>query len=132
MVENDRISKIVVDSAITVHRALGPGLLESAYQLALFHEISKRGYKVEREKPVHVIYDNQDLGLGYRIDLLVENRIIIELKAVDKINNVHMAQLLTYLKLSNLTLGLILNFNERLMKNGIRRVINSSSKGSAI
>ncbi len=124
MTENT-ISQIVVDCALKVHQNLGPGLLESAYEECLFYEISRRGLKVEKQKPLPLIYQEIKMEVGYRIDLLVENKFIIEIKSVEALNDVHLAQTLTYLKLSNCKLGLLINFNVSLIKNGIRRIINS-------
>jgi GxxExxY protein len=122
--EYDRLSGIIVDCAITVHRKLGPGLLERVYLLALRHELRKRGLKVDSEVPVPVIYDDENLGEGFRADLVVEGVIVLELKSVAKLQEVHPKQLLTYLRLMGKQLGLLLNFNEVLMKNGIVRVAN--------
>lgn len=122
MTENE-LSKIVIGLAIKIHKALGPGLLESAYEEVLFYEIEKAGLKVERQKVLPLIYEEVKLDAGYRIDLIVENKLILELKSVESLNNVHLAQLLTYLKLSKCKLGLLINFNEALLKNGIKRVI---------
>ncbi len=107
-----------------VHTALGPGLLESAYQECLYYELFKNEMLVEKEMPLPLIYDEVKMECGYRVDLLVEKRIIIEVKAVDSINDIHLAQTLTYLKLANLRLGLLINFNVLRLKNGIKRVIN--------
>ena len=121
--ENE-LSKIVFDAALNVHRNLGPGLLESSYKECLFYELTKAGVRVEKEKALPLVYKEIKLEVGYRIDLLVENKLIIETKAVDALNDVHLAQVLTYLKLSNCKLGLLINFNVSLLKNGIKRVIN--------
>ncbi len=121
--ENE-LSKIVFDAALNVHRNLGPGLLESSYKECLFYELTKAGVRVEKEKALPLVYEEIKLEVGYRIDLLVENKLIIETKAVDALNDVHLAQVLTYLKLSNCKLGLLINFNVSLLKNGIKRVIN--------
>ncbi|MEX2594870.1 MAG: GxxExxY protein [Anditalea sp.] len=123
MTEND-ISKIVFDCALKVHTNLGPGLLESAYEECLFYEIKKIGLHVEKQKPLPLIYEKVMLEIGYRIDIIVENKFIIEVKAVDALNDVHLAQILTYLKLTNCKLGMLINFNVTLIKNGIKRVIN--------
>ena len=124
MTENE-ISKIVVDCALKVHRQLGPGLLESAYQECLFYELSKEGLMVEKEKPMPLVYDNVKLNVGYRVDLMINNKLIIEIKSVECLNDVHLAQILTYMKLSGCKLGLLINFNVALIKNGIRRVVNN-------
>lgn len=123
MREND-ISKHIIGAAIKVHKELGPGLLESAYQACLFYELSKSGLGVEKEKTLPVIYEEVELDCGYRIDLMVENKVIVELKSVKELNDVHMAQILTYLRLSDCRLGLLINFNSILLKNGIKRVVN--------
>lgn len=125
MEEENRIAKDVVLCAIRVHRKLGAGLLESAYQAALAHLLIKKGYKVEKEKSQPVQFEDIKLDVGYRIDLLINEKVIIEVKCVEKLNKVHLAQTLTYLKLSNCKLGLLLNFNVVLMKDGIKRVINT-------
>jgi len=124
MTENE-ISKIIVDCALKVHRALGPGLLESSYEECLFYEISKRNLKVEKQKALPLIYEEVKRNVGYRIDLIVEDKVIVELKSVEKINDVHLAQVLTYLKLSECKLGLLINFNVALIKHGIKRVVNN-------
>jgi GxxExxY protein len=122
--DHNRLSQIIVDCAVTVHRTLGPGLLESVYQLAMCHELGLRGLRFEKEVPVSVNYKGHDLGEGFRADIIVEGVIILELKSVVKLNDVHPKQLLTYLRLTRLKLGLLLNFNEALMKDGIVRVVN--------
>ncbi len=124
MTENE-ISKIIFNCALKVHRALGPGLLENSYEECLFYELKKSGLKVEKQKALPLIYEEVKLDTGYRIDLLVENKVIVELKSVEAINKVHLAQVLTYLKLSNCKLGLLINFNVTLIKNGIKRVVNN-------
>ena len=118
------IAAIIVDSAIKVHRALGPGLLESAYQRCLAHELRKRGLCVETEVVQPVTYDGEQIDAGYRIDVLVEGCIIVENKAVEQLLPIHAAQLLTYLKLHDCRLGFLLNWNVRLMKDGIKRMVN--------
>jgi GxxExxY protein len=106
-----------------VHRALGPGLLESAYEACLVYELAQRGLKVEQQKPIPLVYKSVRLDCGYRLDLLVENTIIIEIKAVEELHPIHEAQLISYLKLSGFRVGLLINFNVRLLKDGIRRFI---------
>lgn len=115
--------KKILDCAFMIHSSLGPGLLESAYQECLYYELQLAGMKVEKEKPLPLIYKEVKLDIGYRVDLLVNNSIIIEIKSVDNLNDVHMAQVLTYLKLSGCKLGLLANFNVALLKNGIKRII---------
>ena len=123
MTENE-ISKIVVESALKVHKTLGPGLLESSYEECLFYELKKVDLKVEKQKPLPLIYEDVKLEIGYRIDLLIENKVIVEIKSVEALNDVHLAQILTYLKLSDCKLGLLINFNVALIKHGIKRVVN--------
>ncbi|MDQ5928803.1 MAG: hypothetical protein QG594_581 [Bacteroidota bacterium] len=124
MSEND-LSRIVFYSALKVHQTLGPGLLESAYEECLFYELKKLDLKVEKQKALPLIYEEVKLDVGYRLDILIENKLILEIKAVDCLNEVHFAQLLTYLKLTNCKLGLLINFNVSLLKNGIKRVANN-------
>ena len=119
------VGKQVVDASIEVHRELGPGLLESTYERCLFHELTLRGLRCERQKSQPILYKGLEIDEGYRLDILVEDMVVLELKVVDSLNDVHFAQLLTYLKLSSLELGFLLNFNVALMKNGIRRVANN-------
>lgn len=121
--EINKITEKVIGCAIEVHKILGPGLLESAYEECLYFELINNGLKVKRQIPVPVIYKEIKLECGYRIDLLVENTVVIELKAVDAFIPVHEAQILTYLKFANKSLGLLINFNVTLLKNGIRRFI---------
>ena len=120
----DEIASVIVDSAFKVHTKLGPGLLESAYEACLSHELKKRGLKVDRQIPQPVYYDDIIIDVGYRLDLLVNDSVIIELKAVENVLPIHQAQLLTYLKLSGKTLGFLINFNTVLIKNGIKRIAN--------
>jgi len=124
MTENE-ISNKIIGFAIEIHRALGPGLLESAYKECLFYKINKSGLFVEKEKAMPLIFEEVKLDCGYRVDLLVEKKLIIEIKSVEALNTVHLAQTLTYLRLGNYKLGLLINFNELLLKNGIRRVANN-------
>jgi GxxExxY protein len=120
----DEIASVIVDSAFKVHTKLGPGLLESAYEACLSHELKKRGLKVDRQIPQPVYYDDIIIDVGYRLDLLVNDSVIIELKAVENVLPIHQAQLMTYLKLSGKTLGFLINFNTVLIKNGIKRIAN--------
>lgn len=119
----EEIAKIVIGCAIDVHRALGPGLLESAYQQCLYYKIEQKGLIVEKEKALPLVFEEVKLDCGYRIDLLVENKLIIEIKSVEALNDIHLAQVLTYLKLSNNKLALLINFNVLLLKHGLKRVI---------
>jgi len=123
MTENEIANK-VIGLAIEVHKSLGPGLLESAYKECLYYKIQQAGFGVEKEKPMPLVFEDVKLDIGYRIDILVENKLVVELKAVEVLNDVHLAQTLTYLKLGNFKLGLLINFNVALLKNGIKRVIN--------
>ena len=122
--ELNEVSGQIVDAALKVHTALGPGLLESAYEGCLKYELSKRGLRVESQVTLPVVYDNQRIDLGYRLDLLVEDAVIVELKSVGSISDLHKAQILSYLKLSKRKLGLLLNFNVERMKDGIHRFVN--------
>lgn len=122
--EANRLSNVIIGSAIEVHRELGPGLLESAYEACLKYELAQQGLRVESQVPQPVIYKNIHLDCGYRLDLLVEDLIIVELKTVESLHPIHDAQLLTYLKLKNLWLGLLINFNVPLLKHGIKRLVN--------
>ena len=121
--DTERIATIVVDSAYKVHAGLGPGLLESVYETCLIHELRKRGITTQSQLPIPVVYDGIRLDAGLRIDLLVDKQVIVEIKAVDQMNRVFKAQVLTYLKLTGLRLGLLINFNVPLIKNGIERII---------
>jgi GxxExxY protein len=124
MLTYNDLSYKIIGAAYRVHKKLGPGLLESAYEVCFMYELKKLGFKVERQKPIPLIYDEIKLDAGYRIDLLVENMIIIEIKSIDAVAPVHIAQLLTYLKLSEMRLGLLINFNVINLKEGIKRVVN--------
>lgn len=123
MTENE-IAKIIVDAALKVHKTLGPGLFESVYEAALHYELRKRGLGVVQQLGVPVEYEGLNLGFGFRIDLLVDNKVVIEIKSVEALASVHNKQLATYLHLMDLRLGLLINFNVALIKNGIRRVVN--------
>lgn len=122
--ERNRLSEKIIGCAIKVHRALGPGLLESAYEACLAHELTKAGLQTRRQVPVPIIYDGIKLDAGYQLDLVVEDRIIVELKSVEMLLPIHEAQLITYLKLTGMRLGLLINFNVALLKNGIKRKVN--------
>ena len=124
--EMNELSGKVIGLAIEVHNALGPGLLESAYKECLYYKIGNSGLIVEKEKPMPLVFENVKLDCGYRIDLLIENRLVIELKSVEALNDIHLAQTLTYLKLGNYKLGLLINFNVVKLKDGIKRVINGT------
>ena len=123
MNENE-LSHLVVGCAMRVHSALGPGLLESAYEACLQFELIKSGLNVEAQKPLPLVYESVKLECGYRVDLLVESKLIIEVKSIEALAEIHFAQVLTYLRLSNLRLALLLNFNVVHMKDGIRRIVN--------
>jgi GxxExxY protein len=122
----NQISKIVFETGLQVHKSLGPGLLESAYQECLYYELNKLNITVEKQKPLPLIYEEVKLEIGYRMDLLIEKKVVVEVKSVEALNDLHMAQILTYLKLSKCNLGLLINFNTILFKNGVKRVINGS------
>ena len=127
MLEKDlfnRTTESIIGAAIEVHRALGPGLLESAYEACLAFELTGRGLKVDQQKPLPVLYCDVKLDCGYRLDLLVEGMVIVEVKAVDRLAPIHQAQLLSYLKLSGCKVGLLINFNVKVLKQGIWRVVN--------
>jgi GxxExxY protein len=115
--------KHILDCCFQVHTELGPGLLESAYEECMFYELIQLGISVEKQKPLPLIYKEVKLDIGYRIDLLVENKIIVEIKAIETFNDIHLAQILTYMKLTNCKLGLLINFNVKHLKDGIKRVI---------
>jgi len=121
--EINQITHEILDSAYKVHTKLGPGLLESAYQACLVYELKKKGLAVEVEKALPLVYEEVKLDCGYRIDLIVENKVIVELKSVEAFTDVHIAQILTYLRLAEKKVGLLLNFNVKSLKNGIKRVI---------
>ncbi len=123
MTENE-LARLAIDCGLRVHRKLGPGLLENIYEECLVHELKKKGLKVERQVPLPLKYEEITFSTSYRLDILVENKLIIELKSVENFAPVHTAQILTYLKLADLSLGLLMNFNVELFKYGIKRVIN--------
>ncbi|MGH9398032.1 MAG: GxxExxY protein [Terriglobia bacterium] len=122
----NRITESIIGAAIQVHRALGPGLLESAYEACLAFELNKRGLRVEQQKPLPLVYEGVKLECGYRIDLLVEGSAVVEVKSVDRLAPIHEAQILSYLKLSGCKVGLLINFNVTLLKEGIRRFVNGT------
>jgi len=120
----NRITEQIIGAAIEVHRAVGPGLLEPAYEACLVFELRQRGCKIEQQKPLPVVYKNVKLDCGYRLDLVVEGCVIVEIKAVEKLTSVHDAQLLSYLRLYGARVGLIINFHVTILKNGLRRIVN--------
>jgi GxxExxY protein len=122
--DENAIGKVVVDAAVQVHRELGPGLLETVYEVVLAHELEHRGLRVERQVPVPVVYRDLRFEEGFRADIVVEGKVIPELKSVEQVSKVHAKQLFTYLKLKGLKLGFLLNFGANLMKDGIERVVN--------
>ncbi len=124
MAEND-ISYVIRGAALKVHSGLGPGLLESAYERALAHELTKAGLKVQTQVGMPLVYEEIKMDVGYRADLIVEDKVIVEVKSVEALSEVHYKQLLTYLKLSNKKLGLLINFNVTLVKDGIKRIVNN-------
>ena len=126
--DENQIGRIVVDAAISVHRELGPGLLETVYEVVLARELRERGLEVERQRPIPIEYRGLKFDEGFRADILVEGKVILELKSVEAVNNTHKKQLLTYLKLTGMKLGYLLNFGEALMKDGITRIVNRLSE----
>jgi GxxExxY protein len=120
---HNSLTEKIIGAAMEVHRALGPGLLESAYEACLVYELAQRGLRVEQQKPMPLVYKGVQLDCGYRLDLLVEDTVIIEIKAVEELHPIHEAQLVSYLKLSGCPVGLLINFNVRLLKDGIRRFV---------
>jgi GxxExxY protein len=119
----EQIATAIVDAAFKVHTRLGPGLLESAYRTILIYELRKRGFDVRSEVPAPIVYDEVKLDAGYRLDLLVNGRVIVEVKAVEALHPIHTAQILTYLKLTGVRLGLLINFNTKLIKDGLKRAV---------
>ena len=124
MNENE-LSNIIIGEAIFVHQNLGAGLLESVYETCLVHRLYKAGLTIETQKPIPLVFEEVRLECGFRCDIIVENKVIIEVKAVDALNDIHLAQVLTYLKLTNTRLGLLMNFNVLKMKDGIKSVVNN-------
>ncbi len=123
MSENE-IAKIIVDLCVKIHKALGPGLLESVYEAALAYELKKLGIKFASQVDIPIVYDEITMDIGFRADVIVDNQVIVELKSIEKVNPIHKKQLLTYLRLSKKKLGLLVNFNVELIKNGITRIAN--------
>ena len=121
--ELDKLTHEILDAAYIVHTALGPGLLESAYKACLVYELKQKGFGVEVEKTIPLIYKDVNLDYGYRIDILVESQVVVELKTVEQFKDVHVAQILTYMKLSNTRVGLLLNFHTKSLRDGIKRVV---------
>jgi GxxExxY protein len=127
MGEKDRLDQIterIIGAAIEVHKTIGPGLLESAHEACLAFELRKLGYKIEQQKPLDVIYKDVHLDCGYRLDLVVEDAVIVEIKAIEQLATIHNAQLISYLRLSNMRVGLLINFHVRLLTNGVKRLVN--------
>jgi len=122
--EENKITEIIIGCAIKVHKALGPGLLESAYKECLFYELNKTDLFTEKEKSLPLVYEKVKLDCGYRIDLISEKKVIVEVKSVEALNDIHLAQIITYLKLADCKVGLLINFNVLKLTNGIRRVVN--------
>ena len=128
MDQEERLNKItetIIGVAINIHRALGQGLLESAYEVCMVYDLIQVGMKVEQQKPLPVVYRGVKLECGYRLDLMIENEVVVEIKSIDKLLPIHKAQLMSYLKLADCKVGLLINFNVELLKDGIQRVVNN-------
>ncbi|MCU7694883.1 GxxExxY protein [Haoranjiania flava] len=125
MNENE-LAKVVFNTGLKIHKHLGPGLLESAYEECLYYELMKSGLNIAGQKTLPLIYEEIKLEIGYRVDFLIENKLVVEIKSVESLNDIHLAQILTYLRLSHCKLGLLINFNTLLFKDGVRRVINGT------
>lgn len=123
--ELNEITGKIIELSIKVHKALGPGMLEGAYEICLTHELVKNGYSVERQKKLPILYDGVRLDAGYRLDMIVNGAVIVEVKAVERLNPVHEAQLLSYLRMTNKKLGLLINFNMKMLRDGVKRVVNN-------
>ena len=123
--EINQITGIIIKEAIKIHNDLGPGLLESVYEEILAYRLTKRGLFINKQMPIPVFYEEIKMDFGFRADIIAENKVIVEIKSVEALAPVHHKQLLTYLKLTNLTVGLLINFNEALLKNGIKRIVNN-------
>ena len=124
MKEHNLITGNIVNAAFQIHKQLGPGLLESVYEAVLFHELKTRGFHVERQKPISISFNGMNFDEGFRADLVVEKKVIVELKSIEKVIPTHKKQLLTYIKLSGMRVGLLINFSEYLIKNGVTRIVN--------
>lgn len=124
MKTENELSQIILDTAFELHNQIGPGLLESVYQEGMYHKLLEKGIYVEKEKGISVYIDNKKIDKGFRLDLLVENKVVVEIKSIETIAPIHQAQVITYLKLGGYKLGLLLNFNTKFFKNGIRRLVN--------
>ena len=127
MTENE-VAKHIVDVAYKIHSTYGPGLLESVYEAIMAHELSKRGLAVTRQQPIPLVHESVRMGVGFRADLIIDNKVVVEIKSIEAIGPVHKKQLLTYLRLADKRLGLLINFNVELIKNGISRVVNQLSE----
>jgi GxxExxY protein len=121
----DAITRRIIGAAIEVHKQLGPGLLESAYQVCLAYELQSKGFRIEEQGPLPVVYRDVKLDCGYRLDLIVEDAVIVEIKAVEQLSGIHTAQLLSYLRLAKKTVGLLINFHVRVLKDGVKRIVNN-------
>jgi GxxExxY protein len=121
----NQVTQAIIGAAIQVHKSIGPGLLESAYEACLAYELGEIGLTVERQKPLPLVYKNIKLDCGNRVDILIEEKIIVEVKAIDQVLPVHLAQMLSYLRISGCKVGLLINFNEKLLKHGIHRIVNN-------
>jgi len=121
----NKITKTIIGVAVNIHRALGPGLLESAYEACMVYDLAHAGLEVEQQKPLPIVYRGVKLECGYRLDLIIESEVIVEIKSIEKLLPIHKAQLLSYLKLSGCKLGLLINFNVQILKNGIQRIVNN-------
>ncbi len=124
MIRENEIANAVIGLSIEVHNALGPGLLENAYKECLYYKLIKSGFRAEKEKPIPLIFEGVRIDCGYRVDILIEDKLVVETKSVSALNELHLAQILTYLKLGNYKLGLLINFNVSLLKYGLKRVAN--------
>ena len=131
MIELDDITGAVVDAAVNIHKELGPGLLESVYEIVLARALERRGFRVERQKPIRFEYDGMVFEEGFRTDLLIESRVVVELKSVEKLAPVHSKQLLTYLRLMHLPVGLLINFGGATLKEGLHRIVNHLSPSAS-
>jgi GxxExxY protein len=126
----NKITEVIIGAAMNVHRALGPGLLESAYEACVLHELAQAGLKVVQQKPLPVVYRGVTLDCGYRMDMMVEDEVIVEIKSIEKLLPIHKAQLMSYLKLAGCNVGLLINFNVEVLKHGIQRVVNDFPDGA--